>query len=46
MTNPLGCFAAALVLSACSSHSMEKTEPPSSKPAERASETFKTEGVG
>ena len=44
MTKPLLGVAAALVLSACSSHSMEKTETPSAKPAERASATSKPKG--
>lgn len=44
MTKPLLCVAAALVLSACSSHSMETTETPSVTPAEHASATSKPKG--
>ena len=44
MTKPLLCVAVALVLGACSSHSMEKTEIPSSKPAEPALATSKPKG--
>ena len=44
MTKPLLGVAAALVLSACSSHSMEKLETPSVTPAEHASATSKPKG--
>ena len=44
MTKQLLCVVAALVLGACSSHSMDKTETPSAKSAERASATSKPKG--